>query len=91
MVSFSEQEGMLIANTILSHNDAIELLKMLLTRTKDNQSYAVALKAEVEKFYADYLKSEDRTHQLKGKKVEKTHWFASGADEISTIAKLYSR
>lgn len=73
MIEFSEQEGMLIADTVLSYDDAKELLKMLLTRTKGGTTYAAALKAEVEAFYKDYLQSELKTHTLNGKKAEKTH------------------
>lgn len=91
MVNFSEQKGMLIANTVLSHDDAIDLLQQLLVQTKDNQSYAAALKAEVEKFYQQYLKSEKRTRTLDGKKVEKTYWSATGTDNIKTIYNLYVR
>jgi type II secretory pathway component PulL len=91
MVNFSEQEGMLIANTVLSHKEATDLLKQLLVQTKDNQSYAAALKAEVQKFYNQYLQSEKRTHTLNGKEVEKIHWSATGTDEIKTIYELYCR
>lgn len=91
MANFSEQEGMLIANTVLSHDDATGLLKQLLVQTKDNQSYAAALKAEVEKFYRQYLQLEKRTHKLNSKEAEKIHWSATGADEIKTIHDLYCR
>lgn len=91
MVNFSEQEGMLIANTVLSHKEATDLLKQLLVQTKDNQSYAAALKAEVEKFYRQYLRFQKRTHELNGKTVEKIHWSATGNDNIKTICNLYVR
>lgn len=78
MARFNEQEGMLIAGTVLSHDNAIKVLKMLLETTKDGKSYAAALKQEIEDFYYKYLVSEMRTYTDAVKE-----------DEIKTIYDLY--
>lgn len=63
MAEFQATQGMLIANTVLTKGDAIKVLEMLLSATKNGQTYVENFKTEVEKFRNTYLHSEWKTHQ----------------------------
>lgn len=65
MAEFQATQGMLIANTVLTEDNAIELLKMLLSATKNGQTYAEKFKTEVDQFRTTYLEQVKKTHTRK--------------------------